>query len=547
MRMTDSLSDVLPDLVVLVKRDGVILSHMGGRGVATLALPPEAVGRRLDTIWPESIATCIRQTVRRAIAQRTTLDTFFTAADVRYELRTTAQGPGRALCVIRAAGTGSTTDEAAGPDELTQSRFDRRGFLNRFHDTLSEAVIQEKPAALALIHLDGIADIERAFDAKISEQVLSSAILRLPHEVSRPQKNDNELGEYLGQLSADILALVMASADRDAIETCVSRVCASLGEPVPIGDATFQLTPYAGVSILGQDGSSPRSLLDKARSACAEARRSNSSRVFFFSDTLKLRSLQRLDIAREMRDAIANREIALRYSGRHELASGRLVAHVGYLKWTHPLRGELTPGEFLGVAETTGLAPALSRALLAGLRDDFTALRATLPPDVRVSFGALRHHLLQDDFVDDIGRFLAESGMPASRLELRIAERTFASMNASICQSLGSFGIQIVVDEVGRGFASSLDRLARAPIWGLQLDRAWTTALRTDEVALKVCKAGISAAGALGLTPIATGVDDAAQREALVALGCRHGSGDLFGPSAEFDTAIMRPASHRMT
>jgi EAL domain-containing protein (putative c-di-GMP-specific phosphodiesterase class I)/GGDEF domain-containing protein len=545
MRMIDSLSDVLPDLVVMVKRDGVILSHMGGRGVATLALPPQAVGQRLDAIWPQSVATCIKQAVRRAIAQRTTLDTFFTAADVRYELRTTAQGPDRGLCVIRAAG--STTDEAAGPDDFMQSRFDRRGFMRRFHDTLSEAVIQEKPAALALIHLDGIADIERAFDAKISEQVLSSAILRLPHDVSRPQKNDNELGEYLGQLSADILALVMASADRDAIETCVSRVCASLGEPVPIGDATFQLTPYTGVSILGQDGSSSRSLLDKARSACAEARRSNSSRVFFFSDTLKLRSLQRLDIAREMRDAIANREIALRYSGRHELASGRLVAHVGYLKWTHPLRGELTPGEFLGVAETTGLAPALSRALLAGLRDDFTALRATLPSDVRVSFGALRHHLLQDDFVDDIGRFLADSGMPASRLELRIAERTFASMNASICQSLGRLGIQIVVDEVGRGFASSLDRLARAPIWGLQLDRAWTTALRTDEVALKVCKAGISAAGALGLTPIATGVDDAAQREALVALGCRHGSGDLFGPSAEFDTAIMRPASHRMT
>jgi EAL domain-containing protein (putative c-di-GMP-specific phosphodiesterase class I)/GGDEF domain-containing protein len=545
MRMIDSLSDVLPDLVVMVKRDGVILSHMGGRGVATLALPPQAVGQRLDAIWPQSVATCIKQAVRRAIAQRTTLDTFFTAADVRYELRTTAQGPDRGLCVIRAAG--STTDEAAGPDDFMQSRFDRRGFMRRFHDTLSEAVIQEKPAALALIHLDGIADIERAFDAKISEQVLSSAILRLPHDVSRPQKNDNELGEYLGQLSADILALVMASADRDAIETCVSRVCASLGEPVPIGDATFQLTPYTGVSILGQDGSSSRSLLDKARSACAEARRSNSSRVFFFSDTLKLRSLQRLDIAREMRDAIANREIALRYSGRHELASGRLVAHVGYLKWTHPLRGELTPGEFLGVAETTGLAPALSRALLAGLRDDFTALRATLPSDVRVSFGALRHHLLQDDFVDDIGRFLADSGMPASRLELRIAERTFASMNASICQSLGRLGIQIVVDEVGRGFASSLDRLARAPIWGLQLDRAWTTALRSDEVALKVCKAGISAAGALGLTPIATGVDDAAQREALVALGCRHGSGDLFGPSAEFDTAIMRPASHRMT
>jgi EAL domain-containing protein (putative c-di-GMP-specific phosphodiesterase class I)/GGDEF domain-containing protein len=546
MRMIDSLCDALPDLVIMLRRDGVILSHMGGRGVAALAPPPEAAGQRLDAIWPESITTCVKQAVRRAIAQRATLDTTFTAADVRYEMRTTAQGPDRALCLIRAAGTGGATDEAAGGDELSRSQFDRRGFLRRFHDTLSEAVIQERAAALALIHLDGIADIERAFDAKISEQVLSSAILRLPHEVSR-KRSDNALGEYLGQLSADILALVMASADRNAIETCVSRVCASLGEPVPIGDATFQLTPYAGISILGQDGSSPRGLLDKARSACAEARRSNSSQIFFFSDSLRLRSLQRLDIAREMREAIANRDIRLRYSGRHEFASGHLVAQVGYLKWTHPLRGELTPGEFLGVAETTGLASALSRALLAGLRDDFAAMGATLPPDVRLSFGALRHHLLQDDFVDDIGRFLAEGGMPASRLELRIAERTFASMNASICQSLGKLGVQIVVDEVGRGFASSLDRLARAPIWGLQLDRAWTTALRADEVALKVCKAGISAAVALGLTPIATGVDDAAQRDALVALGCRHGSGDLFGRSPEFDTVIMRPASQGMT
>jgi EAL domain-containing protein (putative c-di-GMP-specific phosphodiesterase class I)/GGDEF domain-containing protein len=448
--------------------------------------------------------------------------------------------------VIRAAGTGGATDEGTGADELSQSQFDRRGFLRRFHDTLSEAVIQERPAALALIHLDGIGDIERAFDAKISEQVLSSAIMRLPHEISR-KNSDNELREYLGQLSTDVLALVMVSADRNAIETCVSRVCASLAEPVPIGDATFQLTPYAGISILGQDGSSPRGLLDKARSACAEARRSSSSQIFFFSDSLRLRSLHRLDIAREMREAIANRDIRLRYGGRHELASGRLVAHVGYLKWTHPLRGELTPGEFLGVAETTGLASALSRALLAGLREDFAAMGATLPPDVRLSFGALRHHLLQDDFVDDIGRFLAEGGMPASRLELRIAERTFASMNASICQSLGKLGVQIVVDEVGRGFASALDRLARAPIWGLQLDRAWTTALRADAVALKVCKAGISAAMALGLTPIATGVDDAAQRDALVALGCRHGGGDLFGRSAEFDTAIMRAASQGMT
>ena len=103
-------------------------------------------------------------------------------------------------------------------------------------------------------------------------------------------------------------------------------------------------------------------------------------------------------------------------------------------------------------------------------------------------------------------------------------------------------GIQLVIDEVGRGM-SSLVRLARAPLWGLQLDRSWATALRRDPVALKVCRAGMSVATALGLTPIATGVDDPDQRQALLALGCRHGMGDLYeGPAPEATAATPSAA-----
>ena len=105
-------------------------------------------------------------------------------------------------------------------------------------------------------------------------------------------------------------------------------------------------------------------LLDHARAAAAEARRAASRDVFFFSDTLQLRSLARIDIARELREAIANRAIRLRYMGRHELATGRRVAWVGYVRWLHPLRGEIRPSEFLRVAQTTGLGnePVAQRA-----------------------------------------------------------------------------------------------------------------------------------------------------------------------------------------
>ena len=537
--MAEILSEALPDLVVLVRRDGVLMGHLGGKAVIALVPSPHAAGERLESVWPEAAALGVKQAVRRCIAERKTVETQFHCGDVGYELRVFAQGPDRALCVIRAA---ATADETSAADGLGRPQLDRRGFLSRFNDTLCQAAIKEKAAALALVHLDGLSDIARVMDAKISDQVLSAALLRLPQE-SPPPADSTDAFWYLGQLSADLLAVVIESSDRDVIERRISSLCTSLRQPVAVGDASFHLMPYAGVSILGPDGSSPRSLLDKARSAASEARRENSERIHFFTDTLRMRSLARLDVARELREAIASRDIRLRYIGRHDLASGRLVAQVGYLRWNHGLRGELPPAEFLGMAETTGLATLLSRSLLEGLRQDFEVLSAELPPDARLSFGPLRHHLLQEDFVDDVARILGEGGLPASRLEIRISERTFAVMNLSMYRDLQRLGVRIVIDEIGRGFGS-LDRLARAPIWGLQLDRAWVTPLRSDSVALRVCRAGISAAVALGMTPIATGVDDAAQREALLQLGCRHGSGDLYAETGRaFDTLIMRRRS----
>src|SRR6267143_1609315 len=236
-------------------------------------------------------------------------------------------------------------------------------------------------------------------------------------------------------------------------DVCSSDL-ASLREPISVGDAAFHLTPYAGAAILGQDATSPQVLLNHARGAATEARRSGSGKVSFFSDTVRLRSLARLDLARELREAIANGEICLRYVGRHDLASGRLVAWVGYLRWIHPIRGEVRPVEFLRVAETTGLAVALSRAVLTCLQKDFAVLAPQWDDDVRISFGALRHHILHDDFAADIVRFLAEGSVPAERLELRIAEKTFVASDPAPLKDLRRLGVQMVVDEVGRGLGS---------------------------------------------------------------------------------------------
>jgi EAL domain-containing protein (putative c-di-GMP-specific phosphodiesterase class I) len=178
------------------------------------------------------------------------------------------------------------------------------------------------------------------------------------------------------------------------------------------------------------------------------------------------------------------------------------------------------------------LARELSRSVLQGLQQDLAEMGGGSNPNLRISFGALRHHILHEDFISDISLLISEGGVPAERLELRISERTLIAADAAAFQSLKEMGVDLVVDEVGRGL-SSIDHLARAGLSGMQLDRSWATAIRHDPIALLVSRAAVSMASALGIMPIATGVDDADQCRMLLDLGCRHGMGDLYRDGAD--------------
>jgi predicted signal transduction protein with EAL and GGDEF domain len=533
----DALIDTLPELVVVLRRDGVILSLSAGQGMAlrpARGAAQDCAGKPLEAVWPESLATLLVQLTRKAIAQRAPVEARFQESGRNYDARVSAQGPDRAVCVIRDMLAASSAEALDLTDERRAPRLDRRGFLRRFRESVSLALLRERPVSVAVIYVDGIADISELIDTQLSEEIMDTAILRLAGLASAADTASPRC--HLGQLSDTCLSLLVESADRDAVGACVREVCANLREPLSIRASTFQLTPYAGVAVMTHTAVAAQTLLARAHSAAGEARRSGAEQVLFFSDGASLEPLTQFDISRELQAAIGSQDIRLRFVPRHDLSSGALVAQVGYLRWMHPLRGEIRPLQLLRMAEATGLATALSRAALGCLRAEATALRARWGGNVRISFGALRSHILHGDFVDDIGRLLAEGVLPAGALELRIAEKTFIGCDAAALETLSRMGVQLVVDEVARGMGS-LDYLARSPLWGLQLDRAWVSALRSDPVALKVCRAGVAMATALGLTSIATGVDDSAQRDVLLELGCRYGSGDLYCTEAEDPTA----------
>jgi len=529
-----ALLGALPDLAVLLQRDGVVLAVAGGLQLGELKLTGEWVGKNCDAFWPASVAEVVKRLTQGAIGFRKSTQAKFQHAGRNFEALVYPQGPNRALCMLRALATVEAGDGLDSTDIRSPLHLDRRGFLRRFKESMALATLCEKPAALVVIQLEGLSDIAQAFDSSTADLVMGAAMLRLSLDAGGAANAG--FAWYSGQLSDNLMGLVVESAERELIRTWAAALCLRLREPVSVGDAVFHLTPHVGVAILGQDATSSKVMLEHARTAATEARQSGSGKLSFFTDTVKLRTLARFDVARELREAIDKHEIRLRYTGRYDLASGRLAAWVGYLSWVHPIRGEVRPEEFLRVAETTGLAVALSRAALSHLKEDFAALAPQWASDTRISFGALRHHITQPAFKEDIEHFLADGAVPANRLELRIAEKAFIARDSAV-SDLQGLGVQWVVDEVGRGLGS-LDALARAPIAGLQLDRAWARAVRTDEVALKVCRAGIAVATALGLTSIATGVDNERQRRILLDMGCGFGMGDLYRDELP---DIMRP------
>lgn len=536
---SDSLIQALPDLVTFIDRNGVIARHAGGHGLAGADHAGNLAGKKLEEIWGDEAAQLLKQMIRRALATRGQVEGRFVDGMRRFEARVDPKGPDRVLCVIRAVEPlGSAAREAQ--DSPDDGHIERRGFFKRFQQSVADAALRERPLAVCMILLQGLNDIGRIIDFTISEKVATAAMQRLRHVgvtgVESPQW-------YLGQLAEGLLAVVIeGTADREVLRSLGHALCDSLAEPVDIGDATFQLTPCGGIVLLGQDARQPQALLEHARAAMLEARRSAIPDVRFYSDTLRMKPLNRLDFERELQDAIATDQLRLRYAARHDLRTGQLVAIQAYLRWPHPLRGEVRPAEFLPVAESTGLSTPLSRWALGRLRRDLPALHAQAGRAVRISFGALRHHLASDTLAVDISELLGSGELAPGTLELRIAEKVVSGLELPdrTLGRLADLGAQLVVDEFGRGF-TSLARLVHLPFQALQVDRSFVTSIDEDPAALRICRAAAAIAREFGLEPIATGVDTDEDLHRMREAGFAQGLGDRYGQLA-IDGAVELPA-----
>jgi EAL domain-containing protein (putative c-di-GMP-specific phosphodiesterase class I) len=243
-------------------------------------------------------------------------------------------------------------------------------------------------------------------------------------------------------------------------------------------------------------------------------------------------AVERLELETDLRQGLERNEFRLVYQPILSLADGQIVEVEALVRWQHPTRGQISPAQFIPIAEETGLIEPIGLWVLEEACRQARVWQRLLPPDRSLVMSVnLSGRQFQDPrLVDQIRRILRETGLEPQALKLEITESVLmqdAESTAARMRALTDIGVRFAIDDFGTGY-SSLSYLRRFPVDTLKIDRSFVEGLGTDAQALAIVRSIVALAKALNLSVTGEGVETAAQHAQLRELGCDRGQGYLF-------------------
>jgi len=289
-----------------------------------------------------------------------------------------------------------------------------------------------------------------------------------------------------------------------------------------------------GIAMAPSDGEESEKLLKNADMALSRAKTESRGSFAFFESGMDARAQSRRKIELELRDAIQNDVLKPYYQPLIDLSSGRITGFEALVRWPDPVRGMISPGEFIPVAEETGLINALGVMMLRRACMD----AALWPDDVRVAVNLSPAQFRTSDLLAIVTDTLKQSGLSPNRLELEITETLLLEKSSPVLASLHALrarGVRVSMDDFGTGY-SSLSYLRSFPFDKIKIDQTFVRGLDTNRDAQAIIRAIASLGKGLGVTITAEGVETEAEMSRLRAEGCHEGQGFLFSrarPNAE--------------
>ena len=420
-------------------------------------------------------------------------------------------------------------------DPLT-SLPNRRSFNEQLNRILKRSQRHESFAALLFIDLDNFKRINDSIGHGRGDRLLVEISKRLVNElreddaISYFTENNAEDGSgsdsgsstEIARLGGDEFTVVLADVNStDDVERIARRIMSTLSEPIPLQTHNPVVTPSIGIAMYPQDGENADSLVRNADTAMYAAKADGRSCYRFYNEEMNARSIEQLKLEEDLREAMRNDQLELHYQPQVEVLTGSVVSLEALVRWRHPERGMISPGDFIPVAERTGQIIELGEWVLNEVARHCAHWDELGLDSFRVCVNISPLQFNQPDLLHYMKGFLSRSGMDAERLELELTESaimTDGESNITKLSQLKSLGLDLAVDDFGTGY-SSLSYLRRFPINTLKIDQSFVADMNTADGAA-IVDAIIALSKALNMRSIAEGIETEEQLSYLAERGC---------------------------
>jgi diguanylate cyclase (GGDEF)-like protein/PAS domain S-box-containing protein len=420
-------------------------------------------------------------------------------------------------------------------EELTRQAFhdgltglaNRALFRDRLDQALARSVRSHETLSVLLVDLDGFKQVNDTLGHDIGDKLLQGVARRFD-EVVRPS-------DTLARLGGDEFALLLDGAGKAQAEAVARRLIESVAAPMHLGERELSVNASVGVVVhVGGHGESEE-LIRHADIAMYAAKDAGGSTHRIFQTAMAQEFGALLELEHELRDGIERGELTLHYQPEIDLGTRRIVGVEALVRWSSPSRGLVSPGDFIPVAEATGLIMPLGELVLAeACRQTAQWRRDGLVSDDFVTWVNLSGRQLSAGGVSTVvQRALGEAGLPARNLGLEVTETAIVPEGPAgdrargELQELHEQGVHIAIDDFGTGF-SSLGQLRRFPIDVIKVDRSFVQGIEHDARDAAITANLVTLAHALGLVAIAEGIESRGQLASIRELGCDLAQGFLF-------------------
>lgn len=418
-------------------------------------------------------------------------------------------------------------------DPLT-SLPNRRSFNEQLNRLLKRSQRHKTSAALLFIDLDHFKRINDSIGHARGDSLLVEIAKRLTMELreedainyfseaSAEGDEGGDGGTEIARLGGDEFTVVLSDvSDIADIEKVARRILNSLSEPIALQSHNPVVTPSIGIALYPQDGSDPDTLIRNADTAMYVAKAEGRACFRFYNEGMNARAVEQLKMEEELREAMRNHELELRYQPQVNCNTGAVVSMEALVRWKHPTRGMISPQEFIPVAESTGQIIELGEWVMGEVARHCLYWDTLGLNSFRVCVNISPLQFNQSNLSEWIADFLERSGLPPGRLELELTESAImndAETNIAKLRALKALGVDLAVDDFGTGY-SSLSYLKRFPINTLKIDHSFVSDLDTPDGAA-IVDAILALSRSLNLRVIAEGIETEQQLAYLVRNGC---------------------------